>query len=109
MLLNRAQGIAIASVAVAHAALTALLWLWMAGVTGLGFKDHATWSTLDHAQAAVVPALAQSLSLPGRLLLPMVDSGLGLLVLLLANSIIWAVALVAAYYWLRSRREQHSS
>jgi hypothetical protein len=109
MLLNRARLIAIVGIAVAHAVLTAVLWLWMAGVTGLGFKDRATWSTLDHAQASVVPTLAQSVSLPGRLLMPLVDSEFGLVVLLLANSTIWAVVLVAGYCWLRARREQHNS
>ena len=109
MLLNRARVIAIAVVAAGHAVLSTALWIWMAGVTGLGFKDHANWSAFDHAQASVVPLLALTITLPGRLLLPAVESGLALLALLLVNSIAWAVVLVIGYHLLRFRREQHNS
>lgn len=107
MLLNRTRAVAVAIVAVVHAVLSAVLWLWMAGTTGLGFKDRLNWSNFDHAQATVVPILAQSLTLPGRLLLPLVDRGLGLFALLVVNSALWAFVIVSVFCLVRSWREQH--
>ena len=41
---------------------------------GLGFKDRGAWTVLEHLQATVVPALAFTLTAPGRLFL---DAGAG--------------------------------
>lgn len=108
MLLSRTSVVPILIITVVHAVLSVVLWLWMAGVTGLGFKDRSSWSSFDHAQAAVVPWVAETITFPGRLLLPVVTHELGLVVLLVANSALWAIVLFALYSLLRGPREQHN-
>ena len=95
----------IALLAVAHAVASALLWMWALGVSmGLGFKDRAAWTVLDHLQAAVVPALAFTLTAPGRLFL---EAGAGwpwVVIPWLLNSVLWAMVLAAIWSFVPRRR-----
>ena len=96
----------LAWVALAHAALSALFWAWAFAVAlGFGFKDRDAWTAWDQVQVAVVPLVAFAITVPGRLLFPIVHEGFGFVALWLVNSALWAVLLVAAYELLRPRKE----
>lgn len=83
---------------VAHAIATAIFWMWSIGVgMGLGARSRAAWTVLDHVQAAVVPPLALVLATPGRFFSDAVSGGAGLVLLWAANSLLWGVALAAAW------------
>ncbi|MCJ0764519.1 hypothetical protein [Variovorax terrae] len=81
----------------AHAACTAILWIWTLGVTGLGFKDKDAWTTFDHFQATVIPALLSALTTPGRFVMTTDPGWAGLLLALIANSLLWGAAITLIY------------
>ena len=75
----------------------------MAGVAlGLGFKDKLAWSLWDHIQAAVVPPVALTLSLPGRLFL--VKDGPDLVFIFLANSLLWSLGITSIYSLMKAAK-----
>lgn len=87
-----------------HMAVCATLWGWMLVVTlGLGFKDRSTWTAFDHFQAAVVPALASALTIPGRLFLGAVDNGYVFFGVMALNSLLWAFALTVTFIGIKRR------
>ncbi|MDN3919437.1 hypothetical protein [Roseateles violae] len=91
--------------ALAHAALSALLWIWSLGVAmGLGFKDRALWTVWDQVQSAVVPALAFTLTLPGRLCFDLDLGWAGFLLAWASNSLLWATVLTSVHSMVRRRR-----
>lgn len=92
-----------AKIAVAHAILSAIFWLWMGSVAlGLGFKDRNEWSAWDHVQSLVVPSVGMILSFPGRLFSE-AHSGAHLLLVWLRNSMLWA-AFLTLLVFIASRR-----
>jgi hypothetical protein len=93
------RGKQVAVLTVAHATLSAALWLWTAGVAGLGFKDRAAWTLWDNVQVSVVPPIALAITAPGRFLL--FDGWAGLVAAWLGNSLLWSIGLVGIYRWLR--------
>ncbi|MDQ0028156.1 hypothetical protein J2X90_006009 [Variovorax paradoxus] len=109
MIANRAsiamnRRLAVLSAWVLHAVLTAVLWLWMVGVSALGFKDKAEWTAFDRLQAEFVPAAALAVSTPGRFILDAYPGAPALLAAWLGNSLLWALVVVWAYsVWKRIR------
>ncbi len=97
----------VALLAAAHAAVSALFWVWMGAVAlGLGFKDRATWTLWDHFQVEVVPTIGLTITSPGRFFF--FGGWTGIIVPWLINSFLWSVGFVAAYEWM-CRRERRSS
>lgn len=94
--------------AAAHAGVSAVLWMWTLGIAmGLGFKDRGAWTVLDHLQAVVVPALAFTLTAPGRFFFEESGGWFGLAVLWTVNSLLWAM--VATSIWSVLRRRPHAT
>lgn len=91
-----------AMISAAHAACTAILWFWMLGVAGLGFKDRSAWTVLDHLQATAIPTLALILSAPGRFAMT-IDTWAGILVPWIANSLLWGAGITLIYVLVRRR------
>jgi len=94
----------IAWVALAHASISAIFWLW-AGVIalGLGFKDKGAWTALDHIQVTIVPTIALIVTVPGRYFI--FEGWLGLLTPWLLNSFAWSVFLVIVYKLFKPKHE----
>jgi hypothetical protein len=84
-------------IAIGHAVVSAFLWMWALGVTGLGFKDRADWTTLDQLQAALVPALAFTITAPGRFFIEVAPGWWGIVLPWLLNSALWAALLVGLW------------
>jgi hypothetical protein len=98
----KSRGKLIALWAVAHAFVSAILWIWALGVAmGLGFKDRAVWTMLDHLQAAVVPAVAFTLTAPGRFYFAESGGWTGLVIVWTINSLLWAALVVSLWSVLR--------
>jgi hypothetical protein len=88
-------------VADAHACVSFITWFWTLGIAlGLGFRDGSARTAWDKIQSAVVPPIAFTITLPGRLFLS--PDLLGMLVPWLANSILWSVAIVLIYSVVKS-------
>ncbi|HYD61598.1 MAG TPA: hypothetical protein VEC35_14630 [Noviherbaspirillum sp.] len=90
-------------ISAAHAACTAILWFWMLGVAGLGFKDRNAWTALDHLQATAIPTLALMLTAPGRFMMT-TDSWAGILIPWIANSLLWGAGIVLIFELVRHHR-----
>lgn len=88
----------------AHAACTAILWFWMLGVAGLGFKDKSTWTALDHLQATAIPTLALILTAPGRYAMT-ADGWAEFLLPFIANSMLWGAGITLVFVLARRRRD----
>ena len=86
----------------AHALASALSWFWMGALTGLGFKDKADWTVWDHIIVRTVSTIALTLTTPGRFLF--FDGWMGIVVPWLANSLVWAIGLIAVCDWVLSKR-----